>query len=108
MGKAQALLSKDHLHVEDIIGEMETNRRKAEQDRLNAQIFRDEHEKLKAKYERLAENLENEKMEILEQAKEEARELLAKTQEEVNSILGEVRKMGRKSWKIALRNIGSR
>ncbi|HHU62411.1 MAG: endonuclease MutS2 [Bacillota bacterium] len=95
VGKAQALLSKDHLHVEDIIGEMETNRRKAEQDRLNAQIFRDEHEKLKAKYERLAENLENEKMEILEQAKEEARELLAKTQEEVNSILGEVRKMGR-------------
>lgn len=92
---AQSLLSKDHMHVEDMIGEMETNRREAEQARVSAQTLKSEQETLKVKYEKLLQATEDEKSKILEQAKEEARTLLIQTQNEINSILGEIRKLGK-------------
>ena len=93
--KAQALLSSEHMHVEDMIGEMETNRRQAERDRLTAERLRSEHEALKLKYENHLQELEERRTEILDQAREEAVLLLEQTHTEVNTILGQVRRMGR-------------
>jgi len=92
---AQALLSSEHMQVEDMIGEMETNRRQAEQDRLAAERLRREQEDLKNKYERKLEEFEAERAELVDQARLEARRLLDETQSEVNKILGQVRRMGR-------------
>ena len=70
---AQALLSSEHMQVEDMIGEMETNRRQAEQDRLAAERLRREQEDLKNKYERKLEEFEAERAELVDQARLEAR-----------------------------------
>jgi DNA mismatch repair protein MutS2 len=95
VGKAQALLSSEHMQVEDMIGEMETNRRQAERDRTTAESLREKHEELKTKYETELEALDQERSELMDQAREEARLLLEQTQAEVNTILGQVRRMGR-------------
>lgn len=95
IGKAQALLSSDHMQVEDLIGEMETNRRQAEQDRLAAEKLRREYEDLKSKYEGDLESFAEERAELMDEARLEARSLLEQTQVEVNAILGQVRRMGR-------------
>lgn len=95
VSKAQSLLSSGHVQVEDIIGEMEANRRQAEQDRLSGEGFRKEYQELKAKYETLLADLEGQKTAILDEARVEAQEMLDKTQNELNQILGEVRRLGR-------------
>lgn len=93
--RGQALLSSQHVQMEDLIGEMETSRRQAEQDRLAAERLRREYSALKDEYEKLLQELQERREEILEQAREEARQLLAETQQELNRILGEVRRLGR-------------
>lgn len=95
IGQAQALLSSEHMQVEDMIGEMESNRRQAEQARVTAQNLRSEYEDLKARYERKLQEFEEERSEILDQARGEAQLLLEQTQAEVNTILGQVRRMGK-------------
>lgn len=95
VGQAQALLSSEHVQVEDMIGEMEANRRQAEHDKIRAQRLRKDYEELKAKYEYRLEELEQLRAEILDQARDEAQRLLEETQTEVNTILGQVRRMGR-------------
>ncbi len=95
VAKAQALLSSEHMQVEDMIGEMETNRRQAERDRVSAEGLRREYERLKAKYEKALEELDEARHELLDEARVEAKRLLEQTQAEVNTILGQVRRMGR-------------
>lgn len=91
----QALLSSDHTQVEDIIGEMESNRREAERDKVIAERLRKEYEDLKAKYEKQLQTFEERREEILDEARQEAKVLLEETQSEVNRILGAVRRMGK-------------
>ena len=93
--RGQALLSATHHQVEDLIGEMESSRRQAEQDRLAAESLRREYEALKTKYEQRLRELEERRQTLLEQAREEARALLDDAQNEINTILGQVRRMGR-------------
>ena len=93
--KAQALLSSEHVHVEDMIGQMEANRRQAERDRMAAETLRGEHEALKRRYEQRLQELQEKRAVLLDQAREQAQLLLEQTQTEVNAILGQVRRMGR-------------
>jgi len=103
VGQAQALLSSEHMQVEDMIGEMESNRRQAESERATAEGLRKKYEELKASYERQLETLADERNELMEQAREEARLLLEQTQAEVNKILGEVRRMGREELETSVK-----
>lgn len=93
--KAQTLLSSEHMQVEDMIGEMESNRRQAEIARTDAEVLRLEYDTLKTKYEKQLQVLEERRTEILDQARGEAQSLLEQTQTEVNTILGTLRRMGR-------------
>ena len=93
--QAQQLLSSEHLQVEDMIGEMETNRRQAERDRAAAENLRREQEELRATYERKLQELEAKRTELLDQARADAQRLLEEAQSEINAILGQVRRMGR-------------
>lgn len=92
--KAQSLLSAGHIQVEDIIGEMESNRRQAEQDRITGERFKQEYIKLKTSYDEMLKDLEEQKNVILAEAHQEAQKLLTETQNELNRILGEVRRQG--------------
>ncbi|HBG08460.1 MAG: endonuclease MutS2 [Limnochordia bacterium] len=93
--RGQALLSSHHVRVEDLIGEMESSRRQAEQDRLIAESMRREQEELKAEYERKLQALTERREEMLEQARREALALLEETHSELNQILGAARRMGK-------------
>jgi len=93
--RGQELLSSQHVRVEDLIGEMESSRRQAEQDRVAAERLRREYEELKVRYEKRLKELEERREELLQQAREEARELLDQVQDELNRILGEARRMSR-------------
>jgi DNA mismatch repair protein MutS2 len=95
VGKAQELLSSEHMQVEDMIGEIENNRRQAERDRVTAENLRQKYEALKSKYEEQIDELDEARSELVDDAREEARLLLEQTQAEVNTILGQVRRMGR-------------
>ncbi|HHY15901.1 MAG TPA: endonuclease MutS2 [Firmicutes bacterium] len=92
--KAQSLLSSDHIRVEDIIGEMESNRRLAERERLSGERFRAEYAELKAKYEKLLADLEENRNKIMDTARQEAQSIIAETQAELNQILGQARRQG--------------
>lgn len=92
---AQALLSSDHAKVEDLIGEMESSRRQAQEDQIAAERLRHEYEELKRKYERELAGLQERRLAILDEAREEAKSLLEQTQSEINTILGAVRRMGK-------------
>lgn len=104
VSKAQSLLSAGHVQVEDIIGEMEANRRQAEQDRLSGERFRKEYVELKAKYEALLRDLEEQRSVILDEARQEAQEMLSETQNELNRILGVVRRQGREELEESVKN----
>lgn len=92
---AQSLLSPDHIQVEDVIGEMEANRRLAERERLSAERLKAQYLELKSSYERLLGDLEQQKQAIVQQAQKQAQELIAGTQDDLNRILGEARRQGR-------------
>lgn len=93
--RGQALLSSQHVRVEDLIGEMESSRRQAELDREAARRLREEYEELKAQYERKVQELRERREEILEEARAEAQQLLDEAHHELNQILGAARRMGR-------------
>ncbi len=92
--KAQSLLSSDYIRVEDIIGEMESNRRLAERERLSGERFKAEYADLKAKYETLLADLKENRDVLMEEARREAQNLIIETQSELNQILGQARRKG--------------
>ena len=92
---AQSLLAPDHIHVEDLIGEMEQNRRRADQARKEAERLRQDYESLRDKYGALVEELEERKAEILEEARQESERIISETRFEMDQILGEVRRLHR-------------
>lgn len=106
--RGQALLSSQHVQVEDLIGEMESSRRQAEQDRQAAAALRREFEELKAQYERKLQDLEERRERVLEQARAEARELLEQVQQELNEILGAARRMGREELETSVKEYRER
>ncbi|MFY9526786.1 MAG: endonuclease MutS2 [Limnochordia bacterium] len=91
---AQALLSSDHVKVEDIIAEMESNRRLAERDRASAERYKAEYTELKERYARRLLELEEKRAELMDEARQEAQRLIKETQAELNWILGQARQQG--------------
>ena len=81
---ARALLSSDHVRAEDLIGEIETDRRRAEEARREAEELRRRYDKLSRELEEKLHRLEQERDLILAQARAEQEELLRES--ELSSI----------------------
>ncbi len=90
---AQSLLSVEHRQAEDMISEMEANRRRAEHERLAGERFKKQYEKLKTEYETLLNDLKEEKDEIIAAARAQALQLMEEGRQELNRILGQVRRL---------------
>ena len=97
--QAQQLLSSEHLQVEDMIGEMETNRRQAERDRAAAENLRREQEELRATYERKLQELEAKRTELLDQARLMPSACWRKPSQKSMPSLGRYAAWDGKSWK---------
>ncbi|XJS11474.1 endonuclease MutS2 [Aerococcaceae bacterium WGS1372] len=86
-------ISRDEHSINEMVANLEHERRAAEQSHLKAQRFLDDaqqlHQDLRQEYNRWLEQ----KSKIQEKAKEEANELLRKKQDEAEKILSEIREL---------------
>jgi DNA mismatch repair protein MutS2 len=92
---AQELLGADHVRTEDLIGEIERDRRQTAQAREEAEALRREYERLRSEYARRLQALEEEKDAVLAEARAEQERLLAEARSELDRLLGEVRRLER-------------
>ncbi|MGD8399928.1 MAG: endonuclease MutS2 [Bacillota bacterium] len=88
---AREFISADSAKVEEILKEIETDRRKAREDRLSGETARFAGEKLKNRYETELAKLKEQKEALLRQAKAEAREVLLETRRDSENLLRQIR-----------------
>ncbi len=89
---ARSLLSDEQVHVEDIIAEIETNRRTTRRDREEADRLRTQYQRLKEKYDGLQQEITKRRDTILEDARQEAQQLVDQTKQELDLLIGELRR----------------
>ncbi len=88
--KASNYLTSEDVKFEDVLSDMEQNRRHAKEERELSQRLLSEADKTKQRVEEQQRNLEKKKEEILLKAKEEARDILLEAEEEANEIIKEL------------------
>lgn len=93
--EAQQLLGADHVRAEDLIGEIERDRRLTHAAREEAEKLRREYENLRNEYALRLEKLEQEKEAALGQLRSEHEQMLAEARAELDRLLGEVRRLQR-------------
>jgi len=93
--EAQSLLGAEHVRTEDLIGEIEMDRRQAAEARREAEELRREYERLHNEYAERLRVLQREKEEILASARAEQERLLANARAELDRLLGEIRRLGK-------------
>ncbi|NLA59091.1 MAG: endonuclease MutS2, partial [Firmicutes bacterium] len=93
---ARAFLTKEDIQIDDLIQDMEENRRKAVHERTVAERVRAEVESVRKEYEERLAQLTREKEAILAAARREAAELLLRAKADADSLLGQLRAADRK------------
>jgi len=88
---ARAHLTKEDIRIDDMIQEMEENRRKAIHEKTVAERLRLQVEASQKEYERRLGELEEEKETILAAARREAMEVLSKAKSDADQLLGQLR-----------------
>jgi DNA mismatch repair protein MutS2 len=88
---AREFISAESAKVEEVLKEIETDRRKAREDRLSGEAARLKGEELKSRYETELAKLKEQKATLLRQAKAEARELLLETRRDSENLLRRIR-----------------
>ncbi|SDZ29619.1 DNA mismatch repair protein MutS2 [Proteiniborus ethanoligenes] len=88
---AKELVSKENIEFEDILANIERDRRESEHNKEETQRLKEEIQKLKSELLEKKEKLENMRDETIRQAKREARKILKDAKEESESIINEIR-----------------
>jgi DNA mismatch repair protein MutS2 len=88
---ARGFVSAESVKVEEILKEIEIDRRKAREDRMMGETIRLKGEELKSRYESELIKLKEQKEALLRQAKAEARELLLETRRESENLVRRIR-----------------
>ena len=88
---AKELVSKENIEFEDILANIERDRRESEHNKEETQRLKEEIQKLKSELLEKKEKLENIRDETIRQAKREARKILKDAKEESESIINEIR-----------------
>lgn len=92
VGYAQGLLSEERVHSDDIINEMEANRREARIAREESERLKEEYHRLKQQYDLKYKELTETREQLIEQAKDDAVELVNTTRQDLDLLIGELRK----------------
>ncbi len=90
--KAKSMLSDEQVHVEDLIGEIETNRRTSRQEREEAERLRADYEKLKERYNRMTQEVAVKRNALMEDARREAEGLVNQAKRDLDLLVGELRR----------------
>jgi DNA mismatch repair protein MutS2 len=88
---AREFISAESVKVEEMLKEIETDRRKAREDRIVSETARLKGEELKNRYETELAKLKAQRESLLRQAKAEARELLLETRRDSENLLRQIR-----------------
>ena len=89
---ARSLLTEEQVKMEDILAEIDANRKEAIEARRLAEQRLESYTNLKEKYEQDLAELHEQKENILEQARLEAEEYVKKAKREMDILIGELRK----------------
>jgi len=90
---ATEFLSGEEVRFEDLIGDLERNRREVEQEKEWVQKLRQEVENIRAEYQRKMDRLEEKREKILDLARKEAKTLLVDAREDAAEIIKELRNL---------------
>lgn len=90
---ASMYLSGEDVRFEDIIGDLERNKKEAEQEKKWAQRLRQEVERTKADYKQKIKRMEERRDKMLDEARLEAKEILERTREESAEMIKELRSL---------------
>lgn len=88
---AKAYLTQEDIRIDDMIQDMEENRRRAIHERTVAERIRVQVESERSKYEQRLAELEREKDEILAFTRQEAAEILKQAKSDADELLGQLR-----------------
>lgn len=88
---ARQFLHRDSIQFEDVLSQIEANRKAAEADREEAERMKLDIEKVKKRLDERSDKLSDQKERILNEAREEARKLLKQAREETETIVKELR-----------------
>ena len=91
--RANTFLTEDNIKFEDVLSDMEHNRRKAHEERELSQKLLNEATKTKEQITDEKEKFEKKKAEILANAKQKARDILLDAENEANEIIKELTKL---------------
>ncbi|NMB12932.1 MAG: endonuclease MutS2 [Firmicutes bacterium] len=92
---ARAHLTQEDIRIDDMIQDMEENRRRAIHERIVAERLRAHVESTREEYERRLAGMEEAKDAILAAARQEARELLSRAKSDADELLGQLRNADR-------------
>ncbi len=84
---ARSYISAEEMKVEEMLRQIETDSRRAREDRIAGEAARVKGESYKTRYEAELQRLQQEKAEILREAKAEAREILLETRRDSENLL---------------------
>ncbi|KAB3529211.1 endonuclease MutS2 [Alkaliphilus serpentinus] len=90
---AKEFISTEDIHFEDILQNIETNRRATEEDREEAKRLKLESEKLFSQYQEKKQQIDTQRDKVLKEAKKEAQKLLKEAKEEAEEIIKSLREM---------------
>jgi DNA mismatch repair protein MutS2 len=90
LGRASQFLTAENIRFEDVLNDMEKDRRKAREERELSQKLLSDAEEIKNKIDSEKIKFETAKSEILSKAKQEARDLLLGAEEEANKLIKEL------------------
>jgi len=91
--RAKSYLTSEEIKFEDMLLNIEKNLNQSESEKLQAQLLKQEAEKIKSEMENEKRKLEEKKEKILREAREEARKLLLNAKQEADNILYEMRRI---------------
>lgn len=101
---AGKLLDQEHVHMEDVLHELEGERRQYESQNKEIQMLRLESERIKQELHKQKQELDRRKNEMLRKAREQADEIYRSSRRESEAILKELRSMkadfDAKNWKL--------
>ena len=92
---AKNLLSKEDIKFEDVITELEINKKSLMIEKERASSYREEAEKLKQDIENIKQKTREQKEKILLKANEEAKNIVAKAKIDADNIVKEIQKMAK-------------
>ncbi len=91
---AKEVISREDVKFEDLISELEANRKTTEIEKQRAEVYRRETEKLKESLEQEKEKLRLQKDKVLQAAREEARSILEQAKDSADEIIKDLQKKG--------------